>query len=612
MKKNQYIIIFFFAVVLILSGAQWWYQSAKVKLEHNALLAHEKKVSSDIAAIIADSRDAATVLAITLSANSKVHDILCQTCEPSDFSFSPLLKQLNTHTNFKDVWVQVIDTRGVSLWRSWSDKRNDSLLKVRPELVDILVSPHVDNSLSVGKFTLSFKSSAPVVDTENQLKGVVEIVSPFSRLAKRLQEAYGIDSVILADKEYRNRLTKAVTGIFIEDFYVVNADASPINKGFLSELGADRFTKFKDYIVQDSNVIGRHVINDAQGERLGYWFTFDKLNNIDFSEVDRVLMQYLYGLGLFMALLLVLLVIYNQKQKSDRRQRYNRQIIDSASEIIFVATREKIVDVNQHFFDFYSECRNLKDFVKKYSNISNTFEKEDGCLQADMNGVFWLDYVLQNEVMMHKVKINKAGQPYYFSVQARMMKGMHESLINVLLQDITEQELYKNQLEHISQTDALTGVGNRLFFNRNLTKEIQRSHRYHSDLSLLIFDIDLFKNVNDTYGHDVGDQVLIELAQQIQLLLRETDMLCRFGGEEFTIILPETALIEAQQIAERLRVAIASLSIDEFPCPLTLSFGVAQMTKWDTEKTLLKRVDKALYRAKSLGRNRIELATMQV
>jgi diguanylate cyclase (GGDEF)-like protein len=231
-------------------------------------------------------------------------------------------------------------------------------------------------------------------------------------------------------------------------------------------------------------------------------------------------------------------------------------------------------------------------------------------MQENMNGIFWLDYVLQNEGMMHKIKINKAGKPCYFSVQARMMQGLHEPLFNVLLQDITEQELYKNQLEHLSQTDPLTGIGNRLFFNRNLTKEIQRAHRYKSDLSLVMFDIDFFKKVNDTYGHDVGDQVLIELAQQIQPLLRETDLLCRFGGEEFTIILPETAITEAQEIAERLRVSIEGLSSDEFPCPLTLSFGVDQMTKWDSEKTLFKRVDTALYSAKSLGRNRVELATM--
>jgi hypothetical protein len=341
----------------------------------------KKNLSSDIATIIADSRDAATVLAITLAANPKVNEILCHTCQPSGVSFSPLLKQLNMYTHFKDVWVQLIDAHGVSRWRSWSDKKNDFLLKVRPELVNILSSPQISNSLSVGKFTLSFKSSAPVVDDQNNLQGVLEIVSPFSRLAKRFQEVYGIDSVILVDKTYRNRLTKAVTGMFIDDFYVVNGDALSSHQAFLSGLGVSQFTGFKDYMIQGSSVIGRHVIDDGHGQLLGYWFTFDKLENIDFSEVDRVLMQYLYGIGLFMGLLLLLLVIYNQKERSDRRQRYNRQIIDSASEIIFVTTREKIVDVNQHFFDFYSDSKTLKDFLKKHTQISNTFEKDEGFLQ---------------------------------------------------------------------------------------------------------------------------------------------------------------------------------------------------------------------------------------
>ncbi len=167
----------------------------------------------------------------------------------------------------------------------------------------------------------------------------------------------------------------------IDDFYVVNGDALSSHQAFLSGLGVSQFTGFKDYMIQGSSVIGRHVIDDGHGQLLGYWFTFDKLENIDFSEVDRVLMQYLYGIGLFMGLLLLLLVIYNQKERSDRRQRYNRQIIDSASEIIFVTTREKIVDVNQHFFDFYSDSKTLKDFLKKHTQISNTFEKDEGFLQ---------------------------------------------------------------------------------------------------------------------------------------------------------------------------------------------------------------------------------------
>lgn len=608
MKKKQYILIFFIAIVPVLLGGQWWYQAAKVELEHNALLAHEKKLSSDIIAIISDGFDAATILAITLSAHPKASEILCKTCPPTESSFSHLLTQLNLHTYFKETWIQLIDVHGVSLWRSWTDKKNDSLLEVRPELVEILASPRVSNSLSVGKFTMSFKSSAPVFDAQGDLQGVLEVVSPFGRLTKRLHQTHGVDSVILVDQKYRTGLTKAVTGQFIEDFYVVNSDALASQQVLLAEMGSAAFTGFEEYMIQGTNVIGRHVIYDTHYQAIGYWFTFESLENIDFSEVERVLEQYLYGLTLFTILVLMLLVLYNQKVKSECRQRYNRQIIDSASEIIFVATHDGIVDVNQHFLNFFSEYESLEEFLNEQDHISSVFEEEEGCLQESVNGLFWLDYVLQHPEIVHKVKIKKQEQPYYFTVQAKMMQGVHDALCNVLLQDITEQELYKQQLERISQADPLTGVGNRLFFTENFTKEFQRALRYHSNLSLVMLDIDFFKKVNDTYGHDVGDQVLITLVKEIQSSLRETDLLCRFGGEEFMIILPETGEIEAQLIAERLRVAVEALSFGESPIHITVSFGVGQMVEGESEKMFLKRIDTALYRAKSLGRNRVELA----
>ena len=103
--------------------------------------------------------------------------------------------------------------------------------------------------------------------------------------------------------------------------------------------------------------------------------------------------------------------------------------------------------------------------------------------------------------------------------------------------------------------------------------------------------------------------MLIELASQITAHLRDTDILCRYGGEEFMIILPETSLEEALKTAEKLRLAIEQLASDVLPMQLTISFGVAQMTRWDSDKTLLKRVDNALYRAKEMGRNRVEKAT---
>lgn len=608
-NKIQYVIALWVAVAgVVLLGALWGYGWGKSSLEKSAISAYEKEVSSDIKALIEDKRDASMAIAITLSENPDIKTMLCKTCAPINFDFKQLSDQLTVNTNFNNVWLQLIDSEGVSLLRSWTPKKGDSLLKVRQDIRDNLANPKVTRTLSVGKFSLSVKSAVPIFDEQKKILGLVEVISKFGTLEKRLKQDKDIDSVILADKRFRKQLTNAETGLFIEDYYVVNKTSLVQNRTFLSELAKTDFTHFGNYQLHGQTIIGRHLIQDNNSQEVASWFTFSKKSKVNFTEMEQILAGYIYAVMLFLLLLTVLFIVYYFKRQSDGRRHYYRQIIDSASDIILVADRNKVVDANQHFFDFYSDFSTLTEFLEKHVDLSHTFEKEEGFLQEYMQGTYWLDYVLQDRKKIHKAKIMKEGQPHYFSVKAGMMEGLEKPLFNVLLQEITEQELYKNQLEHLSQTDALTGIGNRLYFNRSLNKEIQRSHRYKSDLSLLMFDIDFFKKVNDNYGHDVGDQVLVEISAVMQSLLRETDIFCRFGGEEFAIIMPETGLVEAENSAERLRATIEEISTDEFPSKLTISFGVGQVTKWDNETTILKRVDTALYSAKELGRNRVVVA----
>lgn len=608
-NKNQYFVTAWMVVIgLVLLSAAWGYNAWKNSLENSAISAYEKKLASDINALIEDKRDASMAIALTLAENPRIKAALEKSASPDEFNFKKLSAQLKEHTHFNNVWLQLIDAQGVSLLRSWSPKRGDSLIGVRQDIRDILAEPKVARTLSVGKFSLSVKSAVPIFSEDNQLLGLVEVISQFGTLAKSLTQTQKVDSVIVVDKRFRGQLIHAKPTMFIGDYYVVNENATPTTRALLSELGEAGLKNFGDYQIHASTIVGRHDIYDNNGQTIAYWFTFSNKSQIDFSEVKRVLTGYIYGIVLFLLLLAVLFIVYSFKRQSDGRRTYYRQIIDSASDIILVANRTKVVDVNQHFFDFYSDFSTLDEFLEKYEGVCNTFVKEEGFLQETISGQYWLDYVLKNKDKVHKAKIIKEGKPYFFAVKVREMQGRYEPLFNVLLQDITEQELYKDQLEHLSQTDALTEVGNRLYFNRNLDKEIQRSHRYHSDLSLLMFDVDFFKKVNDNYGHDVGDKVLIELARRIKSLLRETDIFCRFGGEEFAIIMPETGGEEAQNTAERLRKVIEEVSQAEFPTRLTISFGVGQLTKWDSEKSLLKRVDDALYRAKELGRNRVVVA----
>ncbi|WP_295444302.1 diguanylate cyclase [uncultured Thiodictyon sp.] len=163
------------------------------------------------------------------------------------------------------------------------------------------------------------------------------------------------------------------------------------------------------------------------------------------------------------------------------------------------------------------------------------------------------------------------------------------------------------RLEVSALTDSLTGVPNRLYFDRMLDTSIAQAQRYGEALSLIMLDLDHFKQVNDTHGHGVGDQVLQDFTRVAQRQLRAPDVLARWGGEEFVVAAPRTDLDSALRLAERLRAAVEAHA---FPVigTLTVSLGIAEYRSDDTALTLLERADAALYQAKALGRNRVAAA----
>jgi diguanylate cyclase (GGDEF)-like protein len=166
------------------------------------------------------------------------------------------------------------------------------------------------------------------------------------------------------------------------------------------------------------------------------------------------------------------------------------------------------------------------------------------------------------------------------------------------------------QLRMLSQTDPLTGLYNRRHMMATLESEFDRSNRISSPFSLLMIDLDHFKRVNDTYGHQQGDIVLQSISQEIQAQLRQYDSAARFGGEEFALLLPETNLSEGTMVAERLRQTISKIQFSDSISDLkiTASIGIAAIPhkKINTTEDLIRLADDALYAAKSNGRNRVE------
>jgi len=170
--------------------------------------------------------------------------------------------------------------------------------------------------------------------------------------------------------------------------------------------------------------------------------------------------------------------------------------------------------------------------------------------------------------------------------------------------DVTERVHMVEDLQRLATTDTLTGIYNRYKINQVIEEEIARTKRYKEPFALLMFDIDHFKEINDTYGHDVGDIVLQELSYIISSCIRESDTFGRWGGEEFMLIAPKISLNDAIKLAEKLRNSIENHTFKEIQT-LTVSIGVALFDEKSDKESKLKEVDDALYRSKESGRNKV-------
>ena len=174
-----------------------------------------------------------------------------------------------------------------------------------------------------------------------------------------------------------------------------------------------------------------------------------------------------------------------------------------------------------------------------------------------------------------------------------------------IMRDITTRKITEERLKQLATTDPLTNTYNRRYFNEILQNELSRVQRYNTPLTFIILDIDHFKEVNDTFGHIVGDHVLIQLSALITTELRDSDVLARWGGEEFTILAPNCDTACGLQLAEKLRLVIEKTAFPDVG-KLTCSFGVTNYHAHDDQHKLIKRADDSLYRAKKAGRNRVE------
>jgi len=276
--------------------------------------------------------------------------------------------------------------------------------------------------------------------------------------------------------------------------------------------------------------------------------------------------------------------------------------LDNVQSFVYIKdTNSKYVYANKHTLELFGctaeELRLASDADFFKPEIVKIFREID--LTVLSGEATQEEIVIEDEILGRTVYL-EAKTPIYSETEPNLIIG-----ILGISTDITDQKKLEQKALTLAKTDALTNLVNRLELDSILNIQIEKSKRFKHPLSLIMFDIDHYKKVNDNYGHIVGDQCLVEMANILKNNSRVVDTVGRWGGEEFLIICSETDLNGAKKLAEKLRSVIDNNAFKHVN-HITGSFGVTSFQVEDTPDTLINRADQALYSAKELGRNRVE------
>ncbi len=305
--------------------------------------------------------------------------------------------------------------------------------------------------------------------------------------------------------------------------------------------------------------------------------------------IDLSTELFLFEILLFIvAYLLVEKIIERLKEyrrKLAKKEKFQAHLIDSIPNPLIVIDKDgNIITKNGAFSNFFckEDTNSLTEYLKKL-------------------------YKKGQQSIYEEKEINVCSKPKYLGIHCSIFKDDNEEGLIAIIFDLTHKKHTQDKLLQLSIKDGLTNLFNRRHFNKIFYDEVDKSLENEKPFSLIIFDIDHFKNINDTYGHDVGDIVLKELAQLISDNVRTSDMVFRIGGEEFAVLLLGTDAKTAYAIAEKLRKIVENHDFEKVG-KVTISLGVAGLKDNDSPEELFKKADKALYEAKNSGRNKTVLS----
>ncbi len=512
MSRGFRVALVGFILLSIIFGFFYIYTTQRMNdLKTKKYLEISKEMRNDLELLIQEKSEAVLLVALTLSEDQTLKQLIRKK-EYSKLMLQDLSKLLQKYTSLQDVWFQVIDKDGVSVYRSWTSQKGDNVANTRLDVAKMIRLPKVKSTISVSKFDMTFKAMVPIYDKFGRFIGMIETLAKFDSLVSKL-ETKGYKTLIVVDKHYKRQLTRSSSGIFIDGYYVAN----PQNNEHILKIFKNKIDYFLDIDVYE--------VDEANG----YLFSVLKMDGI-----DRRPMAYF--------------IISKPLSEIDMREIYQRR--DNSIKILV------LVFIFLFILLYIVYTVNYKRFIQERNEM--------------------LEYTVEEKTH--------------------------------------ELQKQSKKMQYLAHHDALTTLPNKNLFVDRLKQGIKHAKREHKSLAVLFLDLDRFKEVNDTYGHDVGDELLKSVANRLFSCVREDDTVARIGGDEFTVLLANTDQVSVVKVIEKIFDAMQKpFLVLGIEIHTTFSVGVS-IYKQDGEHpdTLLRNADTAMYKAKDSGKNTYQFYNEQM
>jgi diguanylate cyclase (GGDEF)-like protein len=504
-----------------------------------------------------------------------------------------------TQENPSLVVMQFHNADGTSLLRMHQPNvYGDPIALQRPMVAYIHKYHTLVYGFEEGRKGLAFRILVPIIDSGVYV-GAVEfgLSTPF--ITEKIYRHTGYESFFLVKQNILGIFSHINRYIQIGEYQAVDVDPKLVP---LVKLYQRKYDYLKNSVIRYhsqtfavTSVPVNNYLNQPIGAMMFIHLVPDFWNHV----FQMITATGLIALVMMISLGWIISRFYDSiSDKMNFQEMYNQTVLDAIPSPVIVTDGHQLIAANQTFLA-YLHYDSVSDFQNEHECICEYFEEGNtgDYLLSMRDNQRWTEYIMNNPFINHKAKITIDDKTTIFDVKLSLLQYKEESRYVVIFTDISS-------IQSISMTDPLTGVANRLHFTMVYTHVINVARRDKTPLGVIFFDIDHFKWINDKYGHLAGDKVLIHIAALVKERLRKSDIIARWGGEEFIILLPATSLEETSQVAETLRGAIEAEMFDEIG-KMTCSFGVAVLGDDESDDDLLKRADEFLYQAKTAGRNRV-------